>query len=208
MDEHSEGEEQIDSTVNDGDDRVQNGYEEGAGDPRKSDRGFRRVCPIVAKPPPLTVFPWDRDKGSAATPDPTGKVEDVDDNDNSNAEVFVVHRRGDTESDDRNSRGGEKPDYLNLRWLEVDKLVVSLSNRGALLRNVRIYKEEEKNGHKRAKKLATLANLYFNDAWFADENRVCKIVGLVERPIVQHLNPREITCGICFETYPDTKIQT
>ncbi|RYR42572.1 hypothetical protein Ahy_A08g039031 isoform C [Arachis hypogaea] len=47
-----------------------------------------------------------------------------------------------------------------------------------------------------------------HDAWFADEDRVCKTVGLLEKPVVQHPNPRELTCGICFETYPRTKIQT
>ena len=47
-----------------------------------------------------------------------------------------------------------------------------------------------------------------HDAWFADEDRVRKTVGLLEKPVVQHPNPREITCGICFETYPRTKIQT
>ncbi|MED6115640.1 hypothetical protein PIB30_092602 [Stylosanthes scabra] len=41
----------------------------GAGDSRKIDGGFRRVCPIVSRPPPLmaAVFPWDRGKGPHGT---------------------------------------------------------------------------------------------------------------------------------------------
>nr|DAD43494.1 TPA_asm: hypothetical protein HUJ06_001724 [Nelumbo nucifera] len=42
-----------------------------------------------------------------------------------------------------------------------------------------------------------------HDAWFADEDKVRKAVGLLERPIVYiPKNVRELTCGICFETYP------
>lgn len=31
-----------------------------------------------------------------------------------------------------------------------------------------------------------------HDAWFADEDGVRKMVGLLERPVVQHPNPREV----------------
>ncbi|OVA04605.1 zinc finger protein [Macleaya cordata] len=41
-----------------------------------------------------------------------------------------------------------------------------------------------------------------HDAWFADEEKVRKAVGLLERPIVQIPNIKELTCGICFEAYP------
>ncbi|TKY67445.1 E3 ubiquitin-protein ligase ARI7 [Spatholobus suberectus] len=46
-----------------------------------------------------------------------------------------------------------------------------------------------------------------HDAWFADEERVRKAVGLLEKPIVQHLNTSELTCGICFESYPHARIE-
>ncbi|KAK4744006.1 hypothetical protein SAY87_010318 [Trapa incisa] len=44
-----------------------------------------------------------------------------------------------------------------------------------------------------------------HDAWF-DEAGVRKAVGLLERPIVMHHNARELTCGICFESYPCDRI--
>ncbi|MED6147272.1 hypothetical protein PIB30_042584 [Stylosanthes scabra] len=69
------------------------------------------------------VLPWDRDKGLTVALDSTGKVEDVDDNDNSNLHVFVFHRCGDAESNVRNNRGGEMPDDLKFRWLELYNLV-------------------------------------------------------------------------------------
>ncbi|XP_027339853.1 phosphoglycerate kinase, cytosolic-like [Abrus precatorius] len=49
---------------------------------------------------------------------------------------------------------------------EVEKLVTSLPDGGVLLlENVRFYKEEEKNDPEHAKKLASLADLYVNDAF-------------------------------------------
>lgn len=49
---------------------------------------------------------------------------------------------------------------------EVEKLVSQLSDGGVLLlENVRFYKEEEKNDPEFAKKLASLADLYVNDAF-------------------------------------------
>ncbi|CAL5321301.1 unnamed protein product [Camellia sinensis] len=49
---------------------------------------------------------------------------------------------------------------------EVEKLVASLPDGGVLLlENVRFYKEEEKNEPEFAKKLASLADLYVNDAF-------------------------------------------
>ncbi|XP_061374632.1 probable E3 ubiquitin-protein ligase ARI7 isoform X2 [Gastrolobium bilobum] len=46
-----------------------------------------------------------------------------------------------------------------------------------------------------------------HDAWFADEDGVRKAVGLLETPVVQHSNARELTCGICFENYPRARIE-
>ena len=49
---------------------------------------------------------------------------------------------------------------------EVEKLVAGISDGGVLLlENVRFYKEEEKNDPEFAKKLASLADLYVNDAF-------------------------------------------
>lgn len=49
---------------------------------------------------------------------------------------------------------------------EVQKLVSGLPDGGViLLENVRFYKEEEKNDPEFAKKLASLADLYVNDAF-------------------------------------------
>ncbi|KAH7858163.1 hypothetical protein Vadar_020720 [Vaccinium darrowii] len=47
-----------------------------------------------------------------------------------------------------------------------------------------------------------------HEAWFADEDRVRKTVGLLERPVVKFSNAKELTCGICFESYPLDRIST
>ncbi|XP_077212008.1 putative E3 ubiquitin-protein ligase ARI8 isoform X2 [Tasmannia lanceolata] len=42
-----------------------------------------------------------------------------------------------------------------------------------------------------------------HDEWFVNEEKVRKTVGLLEKPVVDPmLNAGELTCGICFETYP------
>ncbi|KDP26913.1 hypothetical protein JCGZ_18071 [Jatropha curcas] len=41
-----------------------------------------------------------------------------------------------------------------------------------------------------------------HDEWFADEEKVRRAVGLLEKPVVEFPDGREMTCGICFETYP------
>ncbi|KAL9260417.1 putative E3 ubiquitin-protein ligase ARI8 [Drosera capensis] len=40
------------------------------------------------------------------------------------------------------------------------------------------------------------------DEWFADEEKVRRAVGLLAKPGVEFPNAREMTCGICFETFP------
>ncbi|KAI9121882.1 hypothetical protein K1719_007272 [Acacia pycnantha] len=47
-----------------------------------------------------------------------------------------------------------------------------------------------------------------HEAWFANEEHVRRIVGLLEKPVVQFPNARELTCGICFETYPCSRIES
>lgn len=50
--------------------------------------------------------------------------------------------------------------------VEVEKMVAEIPEGGVLLlENVRFYKEEEKNDPEFAKKLASLADLYVNDAF-------------------------------------------
>jgi ariadne-1 len=46
-----------------------------------------------------------------------------------------------------------------------------------------------------------------NDAWFADESKVRRTVGLLEKPVYEN-HSKIITCGICFEDYPLSKIET
>lgn len=45
-----------------------------------------------------------------------------------------------------------------------------------------------------------------HDEWFADEEAVRKSVGLLDKPVVRFSIAREITCGICFESFPNDKI--
>ncbi|KAM7461496.1 hypothetical protein LguiA_029617 [Lonicera macranthoides] len=47
-----------------------------------------------------------------------------------------------------------------------------------------------------------------HEAWFADEDKVRKAVGLLKNPTVQFPNARELKCGICFEIYPRDRIET
>ncbi|KAI9085196.1 hypothetical protein K1719_032829 [Acacia pycnantha] len=47
-----------------------------------------------------------------------------------------------------------------------------------------------------------------HEAWFANEENVRRTVGLPEKPVVQFPNARELTCGICFETYPCSRIKS
>ncbi|XP_021734337.1 probable E3 ubiquitin-protein ligase ARI8 isoform X2 [Chenopodium quinoa] len=41
-----------------------------------------------------------------------------------------------------------------------------------------------------------------HDEWFADEEKVRNTVGLLERPVIEFPNAREMICGICFEDFP------
>eukprot|EP00257_Ricinus_communis_P023472 XP_015583466.1 probable E3 ubiquitin-protein ligase ARI7 [Ricinus communis] len=45
-----------------------------------------------------------------------------------------------------------------------------------------------------------------HDEWFSDEEAVRKSVGLLEKPVVQLSNARELTCGVCFESFSRDKI--
>ncbi|KAJ8563390.1 hypothetical protein K7X08_031842 [Anisodus acutangulus] len=41
-----------------------------------------------------------------------------------------------------------------------------------------------------------------HEEWFADEERVRKSAGLLEKPVVPLSRVKEVACGICFENYP------
>ncbi|XP_050237422.1 probable E3 ubiquitin-protein ligase ARI7 [Mercurialis annua] len=45
-----------------------------------------------------------------------------------------------------------------------------------------------------------------HDEWFADEEAVRRSVGVLNKPVVQHSNARELSCGICFEYFHHNKI--
>ncbi|CAI9761651.1 unnamed protein product [Fraxinus pennsylvanica] len=47
-----------------------------------------------------------------------------------------------------------------------------------------------------------------HEEWFSDEERVRKAVGILEKPLVQFSNAKEVTCGICFENYSLERICT
>ncbi|QHN87133.1 putative E3 ubiquitin-protein ligase [Arachis hypogaea] len=46
-----------------------------------------------------------------------------------------------------------------------------------------------------------------HDAWFADEDRIREAFGLMYKPIIEHVDARELTCDICFENHPRAKIE-
>ncbi|XP_073267035.1 probable E3 ubiquitin-protein ligase ARI8 isoform X1 [Populus alba] len=46
-----------------------------------------------------------------------------------------------------------------------------------------------------------------HDEWFADEEKVRRAVGLLEEPVVPFPDGRDMTCGICFETYPSDRLR-
>ncbi|KAJ6902422.1 hypothetical protein NC651_020030 [Populus alba x Populus x berolinensis] len=46
-----------------------------------------------------------------------------------------------------------------------------------------------------------------HDEWFADEEKVRRAVGLLEEPVVPFPDGREMTCKICFETYPSDRLR-
>ncbi|XP_015572195.1 probable E3 ubiquitin-protein ligase ARI8 [Ricinus communis] len=65
-----------------------------------------------------------------------------------------------------------------------------------------------------SKVAATILLRYYNwsvskvhDEWFADEDKVRRAVGLLEKPVVEFPDGREMTCGICFETYPSDRLR-
>ncbi|KAG5240051.1 zinc finger family protein [Salix suchowensis] len=46
-----------------------------------------------------------------------------------------------------------------------------------------------------------------HDEWFVDEEKVRRAVGLLEEPAVPFPDGREMTCGICFESYPSERLR-
>ncbi|EPS65532.1 hypothetical protein M569_09243, partial [Genlisea aurea] len=47
-----------------------------------------------------------------------------------------------------------------------------------------------------------------HEVWFADEERVRKAVGLMEKQIPRPIHNKEIACGICFESFPGDSLRS
>nr|XP_016470862.1 PREDICTED: probable E3 ubiquitin-protein ligase ARI7 [Nicotiana tabacum]XP_016470863.1 PREDICTED: probable E3 ubiquitin-protein ligase ARI7 [Nicotiana tabacum] len=47
-----------------------------------------------------------------------------------------------------------------------------------------------------------------HEEWFADEERVRKSVGLLERPVIHLSKVKEVACGICFDNFPPDGIRS
>ncbi|KAL1561358.1 putative E3 ubiquitin-protein ligase ari8 [Salvia divinorum] len=47
-----------------------------------------------------------------------------------------------------------------------------------------------------------------HEEWFADEENVRRAVGILEKPVVKSPNYKEVSCGICFESYSIGKLRT
>ncbi|XP_028787712.1 probable E3 ubiquitin-protein ligase ARI8 [Neltuma alba] len=45
-----------------------------------------------------------------------------------------------------------------------------------------------------------------HDEWFADEKKVRSALGLLEKPLMEYKDSSEMTCGICFDTYPGAEM--
>ncbi|KAJ9537269.1 hypothetical protein OSB04_030002 [Centaurea solstitialis] len=52
----------------------------------------------------------------------------------------------------------------------------------------------------------SVSNVY--EAWFANEDKVRKAVGLLDKTDIKQPKSGEVACGICFESYPVDKIST
>ena len=80
---------------------------------------------------------------------------------------------------------------------EVAKAVASLPNGGVLLlENVRFYKEEEKNDPEFAKKLASVADLYVNDAFGTAHRAHASTEGVTKylKPAVAGFLLQKVSC--------------
>lgn len=82
---------------------------------------------------------------------------------------------------------------------EVEKLVAALPDGGVLLlENVRFYKEEEKNDPGFAEKLASLADLYVNDAFGTAHRAHASTEGVTKflKPSVAGFLLQKVSCPI------------
>lgn len=86
---------------------------------------------------------------------------------------------------------------------EVEKSIAALPNGGVvLLENVRFYKEEEKNDPEFAKKLASLADLYVNDAFGTAHRAHASTEGVTKflKPSVAGFLMQKVFISLCQET--------
>ncbi|CAN6883714.1 unnamed protein product [Brassica oleracea] len=119
--------------------------------------------------------------------------------------------------DDYNETDGDEPDYGFVEE-DVDDSVMIASHRSQI--NYVVLKEEDIRRLQMddigrvsmvlsiSEAEASILLLHYHwsvskvhDEWFADEERVRKAVGILERPVVSTLDGRELTCGICFEPF-------
>ncbi|XP_013585679.1 PREDICTED: probable E3 ubiquitin-protein ligase ARI5 [Brassica oleracea var. oleracea] len=119
--------------------------------------------------------------------------------------------------DDYNETDGDEPDYGFVEE-DVDDSVMIASHRSQI--NYVVLKEEDIRRLQMddigrvsmvlsiSEAEASILLLHYHwsvskvhDEWFADEERVRKAVGILERPVVSTLDGGELTCGICFEPF-------
>lgn len=92
---------------------------------------------------------------------------------------------------------------------EVEKLVASLPDGGVLLlENVRFYKEEEKNDPEHAKKLASVADLFVNDAFGTAHRAHASTEGVTKflRPSVAGFLLQKVRVPILMSALSSTSI--
>ncbi|CAN6877168.1 unnamed protein product [Brassica oleracea] len=119
--------------------------------------------------------------------------------------------------DDYNETDGDEPDYGFVEE-DMDDSVMIASHRSQI--NYVVLKEEDIRRLQMddigrvsmvlsiSEAEASILLLHYHwsvskvhDEWFADEERVRKAVGILERPVVSTLDGGELTCGICFEPF-------
>ncbi|CAI9762847.1 unnamed protein product [Fraxinus pennsylvanica] len=118
--------------------------------------------------------------------------DDDDDDDDDNGDYDFMHN--DSDADEVSASRAQK-NYTVLKEEDIRKIqgedIMRISNVLSISREAACI-------------LLRRYNWNVNDVheqWFADEGRVRKSVGLFEKPVVQFLNAKEVTCGICFDNY-------
>ncbi|VVA90133.1 unnamed protein product [Arabis nemorensis] len=125
-------------------------------------------------------------------------------------------------TDDYNDSDEDEPDYGFVEE-DVDDSTMIASHRSKI--NYAVLKEEDIRRHQKedmgrvsmvlsiSEVEASILLLHYHwsvskvhDEWFADEERVRRTVGILEGPVVPTPDGGELTCGICFESFPPEDI--